>query len=112
MMLTWPSALPAAQTASTPPIAAADVASLAATGLAAAEAGALAGADTPVDGAAALGDRGAAGLLHAATRTVARASPPTIRVVMVRTFLLQIRLRSLRTRPPGRPTVPRTSSGD
>ena len=67
-------------------MAAADVASLAAIGLPAAEAGALAGADTAVDGAAALGDGVAPVLLHAATRMVARAIPPTIRVVMVRTF--------------------------
>src|SRR6478736_6159266 len=105
MMLTWPSALPAAHTASTPPMAAADVASLAATGLAAAEAGALAGADTPVDGAAALGDGVAPVLLHAATRMVARASPPANRVVVVRTCSPPDSI-AVPDRPPGRSTVP------
>src|SRR4029079_504305 len=91
---------------------AADLASLAASGLAGADAGALAGADTPVDGAAALGDGVAPVLLHAATRMVARAIPPTIRVVMVRTFPPQDSIAvPNESGSPGRPIVPRTSSG-
>jgi len=93
-------------------MAAADVASLAAAGLPAAEAaGALAGAETPVDGAAALGDGVAPVLLHAATRMVARASPPANRVVVVRTCSPPVSI-AVPDRPPGRLTVPRTSSGD
>src|SRR5262249_2085763 len=93
MMLTWPSALPAAQTASTPPMSAAVLASLAATplpaGLPAGEPpGAASLADGAGDEAGAVADGdGVAPLVQAASRTAATPNVAVSRVRVLRTDL-------------------------
>ena len=118
MMLTWPSVLPAAQTASTPPMSAADVASFAAT--AADGCSRRAAADgAAADGAAALGAAALAGaedaplLEHAANSSAVTPSRAAKRVFLFCTS----RLLKRRTCVPldhGRREAPRraSSTGD